>query len=391
MLSETSPTDLRVRWMILLMLTAAIAAMGVVEFLMILAHQPLGVDYLPLWTGALEARRDPSGLYDFARITALQSWRLDAWHSNAGPLVRPFVYPPSALLVLAPASLAGFQSSLVGWLAATGALLTAAAARLAPREAALMVLLTFCATPCFTVAFVGQTTFLVAALVVFSVPLLGIRPILAGALLAAAALIKPSLLALAPFALIAGGHWRAATSALGAGIAGAAVTTALFGVQPWFDWLAALPRFQALADEMLRQSSISLPSVAAGLGLGPVGQWIVNLAIFAACAGLVWRVFRRSEDVVERLAALCGAGLVCAPYVLMYDAVMLAPVVALFVVRTIRTQEWIWGVTAILLTTVTGVAPIGPFATLGLVLLLTGPALGFARPALFAQPAVRPA
>jgi hypothetical protein len=369
--SATWLTERRLRRLILFSLVACIGAIGVAEFFAVRAFQPLGVDYLPLWTGARSVHAEPHALYDFDRITALQAWRLDEWLARIGPRLRPFVYPPSALLVLAPVSLASFQASYLVWIAATLGLMLTAAALLERRSGLQMAVLAGCATPCFTCAYVGQSTFLVAGLVALAAPQLRSRPAWAGALLAAAALVKPTLLLLAPVALIANRQPRALASALIVGLAGAGATALLFGPALWLDWLAALPRFQTLADATLGASTVSISAEAATLGLQGPALLALRAVVLVAGAALVWRAFSRSEDLVVRLAALCGAGLICAPYALRYDVVMLVPAVALFVTRTVDTKAWTQGIGAMLLLMFTGVLNAGAFAATALVLLLT--------------------
>src|SRR5205823_601996 len=58
-----------------------------------------GGDWSPLWVAGRLAWRDPAGLYDFALVTKLQLPIL----GNLGS--RPFVYPPSAITLLAPLTL----------------------------------------------------------------------------------------------------------------------------------------------------------------------------------------------------------------------------------------------------------------------------------------------
>src|SRR4029453_19567615 len=82
----------------ILALTALLAgfALTSVQVVLMLKTRPIGVDFAPIWAGALTALRHPELIYDFRYITELQGW-------PEGPgLLRPFVYPPSALVLLTP-------------------------------------------------------------------------------------------------------------------------------------------------------------------------------------------------------------------------------------------------------------------------------------------------
>src|SRR4051794_38487083 len=67
-----------------------------------------GGDWSPLWVAERLAWRDPAQLYNFTEVTKLQLPIL----GDLG--VRPFVYPPSALVLLAPLLCVPFLISLAG-------------------------------------------------------------------------------------------------------------------------------------------------------------------------------------------------------------------------------------------------------------------------------------
>lgn len=56
----------------------------------LLQIQPLGIDFLPLWTAGRMAWTAPGKVYDFAAVTQAQSWLLPhlRW-------LRPYAYPPA--------------------------------------------------------------------------------------------------------------------------------------------------------------------------------------------------------------------------------------------------------------------------------------------------------
>lgn len=323
-IATPTPAEGRSAWDLLL---AAVAA-GLIVFALMLARallsgQPAAIDYLPMWTGARLAAAEPAKLYDFAAVTTAQRWLL-------GPIagMRPFPYPPSALVVLGPLARLPFWISYGAWMAAGLAAFLVASLRLAPsgrRWLAAPLLLAPAAAVVGIVA--GQSVFLIGAIAMAAILILPRRPLLAGVLLGAAMAVKPTVLILVPVALIAGGHWRALLAAGVAGLLMIGVSVLAYGPGPWPAWIQALPAFQAqvLGDPLLRKCLITPTGLAAQIGLtGPLllawrGAFILA-GIALAAAG-----FRLTTVPSLRLTALFGAGLLASPYAMNYDAALLLP------------------------------------------------------------------
>jgi len=273
-----------------------------------------GGDWAPLWAAGRLAWSDPSSIYDFALVTEAQRPILGE------TVLRPFIYPPSALLIIAPFAWLPFYASFIAFIAITGA----AFAREGFRIGAHWGLLA--APPVFLAALVGQTSFLVGALALAGLSQLRSKPALAGALLGVAAAIKPTLFILAPFALVAGGHWRSLIFAGGGGLCAIALSALCFGVEPWFAWFDAIPRFQALflENETLVRTAVS--PYALGVRYGFESGWIIVVCGAVALAGVIF-TFRATDDVAARLVALFGGALLMTPYAMNYELALLAPAV----------------------------------------------------------------
>jgi hypothetical protein len=264
------------------------------------ASQPLGVDFAALWAGA---RVDPSRLYDFASVTAEQAWL----HTVN---VRPFVYPPSALLFLKPFGLLPFPVAYGLFTAASAAFFLWAAHRIGARS---MILL-LAATPLILVAVAGQTTFLIGGLVMTALSVRR-RPWLAGALFAVTGMIKPQMLVLLPLALAVEGDWRTfrATGVVAALIGLASLA---LGVS-WFAWFEALTRF---SDLIARDQSLLDTTMTPTLWLGPASYLItIPIALAGVCLAF------RSDSVGERVLALLGGALLVSPYAMNYSIAVLVP------------------------------------------------------------------
>jgi hypothetical protein len=317
-LASVQPDDGRPRRLLLgaLIVTFVLASACVLR---LLAYQKAGIDFSSFWAGAKTALSQPGRLYDFDYISGLQGWPL-------GPgKLRPFVSPPSALLLLAPFALAPFWLSYVLWiLLSAGVFLWATLKARLPWWSILL-------PPVAWVVYCGQTTLLIGGLVLGGLALRR-RPILAGVLFGMAAAVKPQLLLLLPIALIADRGWKTilATGATGAGLV--AASAAVWGVDAWRQWLAAVGRFQQIIFNDPSMVADGMTPYAALEAAGLPGGWALLLAPLAA--GLVWTTFRRTEDPADRLIAVFGGALLVTPYAMNYETALFAPAVAAYLART---------------------------------------------------------
>jgi hypothetical protein len=324
--------------------------------------QPLGLDFAPTWSGARMALERPGDLYDFEAVTRDQAWFLGSITK-----LRPFVYPPSALPLFLPFGLMGFWPAYVGFMLLTGALLAWATWRISHSGLAVALLLV---VPSVVLSVVtGQVSLLIGglALTAFS---LRRREILAGVLLGIAAAVKPQLLVLFPLALALEARWRALAAAIGAGGAMCAISAAVLGVSPWFEWIAALPRFSALingADYL--PMTITPTGALVRLGLGGPPLLAAQTAFSAAGVGVVWWAFTRATTPAQRLTALIGGSLLIAPYALKYELAAIAPAAAILGAR-LDDPRWVYALLALMMLTL--LAP-GLIALLGVMIFILQP------------------
>ncbi len=316
-----------VRYPAIALAVLALAAIDWGKNAHILHIQPFAIDYLPLWTAGGMAFTHPGHLYDFQAITDAQRWVIGALHRE-----RPWIYPPSALVIFSPLSLAPFWISTALWVCAAIAALVTAALKFIPRDriAAVLLLAALPATSLTVVA--AQTTFLTAAACALGVLLLERRPLLAGVLLGAAASLKPSALVALPLALIAARAWRPLVAASLTGAALALITAVWLGPSAWIAWLEALPRFErvVLYDPAFLPSLLSPASAGVKLHLSPDQLLALRGLFMVLGVALVWSVWRHRTDPAFRLIALMAAGLFASPYAMRYDAALFAiPAVAL--------------------------------------------------------------
>jgi len=306
----------------------------------------LGVDFAPMWAGAQAALAHPQKIYDFRYITEIQGWPF-------GPdRIRPFIYPPSALVLFAPLALIPYTIAQAIWGATTGAFFLWASRRIG----ASWWLALFPAL--WLVAVCGQSTFLIGGLVMTALTLPR-RPLLAGVLLGVAAAVKPQMLVFLPLALLAEGRWRTMISAGVTGFALCVLSAAVWGAGAWVEWLSAVHRFQT--EVVFDNPALVEDAITPYAWLqtrGVPGAWAYLLAPVAA--GFVWTTFRRSQDVADRLIAVFAAAIMVSPYAMHYEAALLAPAVAVYLSR-VEARAWyayavavcfftvgmVWGVTTI--------------------------------------------
>ncbi len=336
-----SPASRAWSWVRALVLVAGAgfpAALARDQTAAILHRQPLGIDFLPMWSAAHEAFIHPEKIYDFVGLTRFEHPLLANFVG-----LRPFVYPPPALLVFAPFGLAPFRIANVVWTVAglVLILLTVAAQLKSPR---IPVLAAMVLSPASVLVLItGQVTFLIATLAVVGVLSLKDRPILAGVLFGLACAIKPQSLVLLPVALIADRRWRTLLAAGVTGALAAAASAAVLGLHTWLEWLSALQRFRAIVMNApgFQKGMITPTALGITLRLDPGGQETWRLGFAVGALAMVWGVFRKTEDPARRLTALLGGSLFVTPYAMHYDAALLAPAAALMLTHRSSPGAWI--------------------------------------------------
>ncbi len=336
-----SPASRAWSWVRALVLVAGagfLAALARDQTAAILHRQPLGIDFLPMWAAAHEAFIHPEKIYDFVGLTRFEHPLLANFVG-----LRPFVYPPPALLVFAPFGLAPFRIANVVWTVAglVLILLTVAAQLKSPR---IPVLAAMVLSPASVLVLItGQVTFLIATLAVVGVLSLKDRPILAGVLFGLACAIKPQSLVLLPVALIADRRWRTLLAAGVTGALAAAASAAVLGLHTWLEWLSALQRFRAIVMNApgFQKGMITPTALGITLRLDPGGQETWRLGFAVGALAMVWGVFRKTEDPARRLTALLGGSLFVTPYAMHYDAALLAPAAALMLTHRSSPGAWI--------------------------------------------------
>jgi alpha-1,2-mannosyltransferase len=169
------------------------------------------------------------------------------------------------------------------------------------------------------------------------------QPIVAGILIGLLT-FKPQLGLLVPLALIAGRHWRALIAAAVTSLALVAVTIVLFGAHVWADYVAVTPLARDVLDLGLvpAYKMQSVYATARLLGTPMAAAYSAQaLATLGSALFVLW-VWRQPSDQALKSAALLAAAPLATPFVLDYDLMLLAPVIAWLAARGLRNGALPW-------------------------------------------------
>jgi hypothetical protein len=284
---------------------------------------PVLVDFLVMWTGGRMALAGHAArIYDPAAVDAAQRWLLGAAAHD-----RPFPYPPTTLVVFQPLGALPFWTAGVVWMAFIVSAFCFVVSRLTKADRGLTMALVLLAPGAVWAALSGQCVFLTGALAIAGTAQLEKRPILAGVLLGAAAAFKPTVLLMAPAALIGGRCWKSLFAAGATGLGLVLLSVAIWGPGLWFTWFAYAPRYlAAITGNPEYVTAIVAPAgLAARLGLtgGALLMWRLGFAAAGFAAAVL--VFARTKALWPRLTAIFGASLVATPYAMNYEMTLLLP------------------------------------------------------------------
>jgi alpha-1,2-mannosyltransferase len=291
-----------------------------------------GTDWLAFY-GAARAYLDGriALIFDSAAFTAYLNADFGSW--LAQPLAfRPWVYPPSFLLLLVPFGALPLAASYVLFELASGAalLLALVVGSDRPEERWLVIVSGFWCFGAAHTVMQGQNAFLIAALLIGGWRAIRFSPVLGGVLLGLAT-IKPQLFVLVPIALIGAREWRALAAAIVSVTALAGISAALLGIEAWSSWLD----FARHPGEWIANARLfgtSWFAFLAGLGLSWNIAEALQMIVTAASAVIVYLSCRSAKPRDQQLAILLAATLIAAPHSSFYDTLLLAIAVTLWIV-----------------------------------------------------------
>lgn len=287
--------------------------------------RPLGTDFSNVWTaGQMADHGRAAAAWDWPTHYAVQK---QVHHDPAIPFYG-WHYPPPFLIIATALAQLPYVAALLIWQGLTLLLALTLVRRILPgdRDAMLAAL----GAPVVLVCLGhGQNAFLTASLLGGGMLLLDRRPWVAGILLGAL-VYKPQFAVLIPVLILARGNVRAFTSA---GVTVAALcllTLAIWGWPVWQAFIDSLPLTQhiiieagATGWEKIQSPFSAIRQWGGSIPLAYAVQGIVAAIAIAAAA-----IAARCGSMEVRGAAALSAALLCTPYVLDYDFVLLGVAIA---------------------------------------------------------------
>lgn len=296
---------------------------------------PLYTDFTPTYAASIIVRELPAE-FVYMQRTMIAAGKEAARRiygtitdAQAGVVgFAPWMYPPTFVLLVLPLAHLPYLLAWGGWLGLTALPYLLTMRRILPGSLAWPFALA--APPVFFNVMYGQTGFISGGLIGGGLLLLRDRPWWAGLLIGLAS-VKPHLGVLIPFALAAGGHWRAFGAATLTVLATIALSVLVLGDDPWFAFIGTT----LFHLEGFQVGAFALPAMATVwgalrlAGMATEQAWTAQFAVSALMLALVvwaWFVGRRHpESHGLQAAILCLATPLTLPLAFLYDLVLIVP------------------------------------------------------------------
>ena len=307
--------------------------------------KPLGYDFTLFWSASKVALGgDFVGVFDQQKMFAVEHELIPAQKG-----LYPWNYPPQYLLVVLPLSLLPYVVSFFVWNLVWLVLFALVVYRMAPTPLTILITLAYPAT--FWNLTHGQNGLLVAALLGGALLLLDRRPIVAGLLIGLMS-FKPHMGILIPFALLAGRHWTAFTSAAVTTIGFALISSAVVGIDAWAAFLNSLSAISHYVETGANPwpRMTSLFTGLRMLGVESTAAYAAQIASAIMAAVVVSWVWWRGAALAMRAAVLAAAIPLATPYAFDYDLAILAIPMALIATDGYR-RGWLAGEREVLILT----------------------------------------
>jgi alpha-1,2-mannosyltransferase len=278
----------------------------------------IGRDFVATWAGAKAALGgDPGQYFGYEAFNAL----LRSYFGADYP-AHIWSYPPHLLLFTWPLGFLPYMAAYIFY-CVLGCALYVAVVRDGERRPDYLLLLVL--APAVTLnIWTGQNGFLTTALLIGGLLQLDRRPVLSGILFGILT-IKPQLGFLLPVMLVLTGRWRVIVAACATVIVLVALTSAVFGVKVWTDYLElAMPVQSRIVTDGGGFFVANMPTAFMNMRLiglpAPLTYTLQALISAATLAAVVW-VFWRPRDPLLSLAFLVSAAFLFTPYAFNYDMV----------------------------------------------------------------------
>ncbi|WP_185747429.1 glycosyltransferase family 87 protein [Humibacillus xanthopallidus] len=292
-------------------------------------------DFAARWSaGRLVVTGQGSALYDLARQAEVQR------NGTGTDQFSWFVSPPFVAVLFAPLSLLPYWLACLVWLAISTSALWLSVRLLRPWAPAVLAdnwrtttLVIWTSYPVLQVLFVGQDTTLVLLAVAAGVHLLSRdRAYQAGACLGLG-LVKPHLIFLVPVLLVLRRQPRALAGFIAVAVVFTVVSLVMMGPGGISRWLAVVSSgdYSKAVQQGFAWKGVNVSALLTGLAPADFGRWwqlLATLTGLAACVPALRAVtIRRDASQQFAWALVLATTVIAAPHVLVYDLVLIIPVV----------------------------------------------------------------
>jgi hypothetical protein len=244
-----------------------------------------------------------------------------------------FVYPPHALLLLAPFATLPFLPAVLLWTAVNLAALALATRMVLRTQPVAGPILAVCLSPpAVAMMMYGHFGGLLALATTIALIDGARRPVIAGLCLAVLSL-KPQFACAIGLMLLGTGRWRCLAVGAAATAGAALLSAFLFGIDVWqrflFITMPLLSGYVTNFDAKMIETSITAYFAARYSGLPAGPAWAIQgmVAVFALAAGIA--ALRKGAQEPGALLVVILAALVMQPYVSHYDLAIAAPALTL--------------------------------------------------------------
>ena len=300
--------------------------------------RPMGTDFIAFWSAA-KVTVDGLGVDPWS-LRELQAFQLAEFPGLSGPTA--WVYPPTTLLLVWPLGHLTFAPAFIVW-TIFGLVAFLGCLRFVVRGQRLAWPLVLAFPGLWIGIAHGQTQFVVAALMGGALLALARHPVAAGVLIGLMA-VKPHLAILFPVVLVAGGHWRTFVSAAVTALGAFGVGVLAFGVesvQAWFNGMSLVGA--AIDQDALPVYKFVTPYTSFRLlGLPETLSLVLHTCAALPVIWIVWTLWRRTDSLPIRGAALVTATFIVTPYAADYDLAALAFPIAWITLTGLR-DGWLRG------------------------------------------------
>ena len=298
---------------------------------------PTSTDFVSFYAaGKLAVAGSPALAYDQAAHAVAE-----VAATTPGIQYQFFFYPPVYLLWCAPLALLPYIVSFVVFQAVTLAMWLLVMRRILRVQGWAWCVPVLAYPAVFWTLGLGQNSFFTAALLGGMTLLLDERPVVSGVLLGMLC-YKPHLAMLAPIALAAGGRWQTLGAAAATAAALVGLSVALFGLDAWHDYLAALAGSQMVYETgRIDLAGFVTPYGGARLlGFSAGTARLLQGAVSILVAISVCWVWQRDPGPAERSAVLVAGILLSIPVALVYDLLLMTVAIG-WLVRAGRTNGFL--------------------------------------------------